>query len=354
MTVFETTDAPAPRLQFVSHILRRNRLLISLVALHLLCAMAVGQYLGISYWSSTTPALLSIVIKLFSFMFASFLIFRFGVAVFVARPKKPIHWMLNDWKSKLTDMEKAPDALISFLCIVVLVITYSFLKNTIHALNPFLWDVQFVQIDHVIHGGTDPWEILWPILGHPRLTTALNFAYHLWFLLIYIGVCMACLDRRNPTRSTVFLVAFVLCWFVGGNILATVFASVGPVYYEAFGFSDRFAPQLELLRASHEISPVWSLAVQDMLLEGFTEREFAKGISAMPSMHVATSALLALYGFTYARWLGWLMTAFAFVILLGSVHLGWHYAIDGYASIIMVFGLWWVAKKLTARFGPET
>jgi hypothetical protein len=28
------------------------------------------------------------------------------------------------------------------------------------------------------------------------------------------------------------------------------------------------------------------------------------------------------------------------VILVGSVHLGWHYALDGYASIVAVIVLW--------------
>ena len=332
----------------------RNRLLLSLVALQIACAIAVSLYVGRSFWDSSTPILLGISLRLLCFMFANFILWRLGVAIFVVKPQKPIHWMLQDLRTKLTDVEKAPDVLICFVSIVALIVTYTFLKNEIHSLNPSLWDTQFAQWDRFLHGGVDPWTLLRPVLGSPVITTALNAAYHIWFPMLYIAVCVACLDRRDPIRSTVFLVAFVLCWFVGGNVIATVFASVGPVYYEPFNLGTDFVPQMELLRQSHEISPVWALKVQSMLLDGFQNSGLARGISAMPSMHVASSALLALYGFTYSRWLGWGLTVFTFVILLGSVHLAWHYAIDGYASILLVLFFWWLAKRFTARFGPGT
>ncbi|WP_074736280.1 phosphatase PAP2 family protein [Ruegeria halocynthiae] len=287
-------------------------------------------------------------------MFANFILWRLGVAIFVAKPKKPIRWMLQDLRTKLTDPEKAPDVVICFVSIVALIVTYTFLKNEIHSMNPILWDSQFAKWDRFLHGGVDPWTLLRPILGSPVVTTAVNATYHIWFPMLYIAICVACLDRRDPIRSTVFLVAFVLCWFVGGNVLAIVFASVGPVYFEPFNLGTDFVPQMELLRQSNEISPVWALKVQNALLDGYQNSGFARGISAMPSMHVASSTLLAIYGFTYSRWLGWGLTVFTIVIMLGSVHLAWHYAIDGYASILLTLFFWWLAKKLTARFGPET
>ncbi|WP_171210139.1 MULTISPECIES: phosphatase PAP2 family protein [unclassified Ruegeria] len=350
--MFKTVDVPASSVAFGTAFWR-NRLLLSLVGLQLVCAVAVSIYAGRSFWDASTSLMLGLSFKLFLFMFANFVLWRFGVAVFSIRPAKPIKWLLHDLWSKLTDPQKAPDAVLCFGSIVALIASYTFLKNEIHAVNPSLWDAEFARWDRWLHGGFDPWVLLWPIFGSPYVTTALNVAYHMWFPMLYIAVCVACLDRRDPNRCTVFLVAFVLCWFVGGNLLATVFASVGPVYFEAFGLGLEFAPQMEMLRQSNEISPVWSLSVQNMLLEGYHNAGPARGISAMPSMHVASSVLLAFYGFSYARWAGWALTGFAFTILLGSVHLGWHYAIDGYASGLLMVFFWWLAKKLTARFGPN-
>jgi membrane-associated phospholipid phosphatase len=78
------------------------------------------------------------------------------------------------------------------------------------------------------------------------------------------------------------------------------------------------------------------------------------GISAMPSMHVGTSVLFATLGFASGkRWLGWLLTGFASLIMIGSVHLTWHYAIDGYAgAVIAIFG-WWLAGRLIDWARPD-
>ena len=38
------------------------------------------------------------------------------------------------------------------------------------------------------------------------------------------------------------------------------------------------------------------------------------------------------------------------VILVGSVHLGWHYAVDGYAGIVMAMVAWWLAGPIVARW----
>jgi membrane-associated phospholipid phosphatase len=71
------------------------------------------------------------------------------------------------------------------------------------------------------------------------------------------------------------------------------------------------------------------------------------GISAMPSMHVGTSVLFAILGFSAGKkWLGYLMSAFAFLIFIGSIHLGWHYAIDGYAGAAIAVVCWWVSGKI--------
>lgn len=348
-----STDLPQQPTNLVGAI-RRNRLLISIVAFHALCAAAIGFYVGESFWTSTAPKILSVFSTLSMFLIANYFLWRLAVAVFVIKPDKPIHWMVRDLRSTISDKTKTADFLACFLSVLVLVLTFSYLKDKIPDVTSYSWDPLFAQLDRVLHGGHDVWTLLWPVLGSPYVTTVINAAYNGWFVLIYMAVCLACIDRRDPDRSMVFLVAFALSWSVGGNLLAMIFASVGPVYFEAFGFGDTYAPQIELLRQSHEISPVWALEWHQLLYDGHFNDGPVKGISAMPSMHVSSSVLLALYGFTYSRWLGAALTVFATVILLGSVHLAWHYAIDGYASIVLALALWWLSKKLTKRFGPST
>jgi membrane-associated phospholipid phosphatase len=44
------------------------------------------------------------------------------------------------------------------------------------------------------------------------------------------------------------------------------------------------------------------------------------------------------------------MTAYAVLIWIGSVYLGWHYATDGIVGASMTIGLWKLSGKLAEPF----
>jgi membrane-associated phospholipid phosphatase len=73
------------------------------------------------------------------------------------------------------------------------------------------------------------------------------------------------------------------------------------------------------------------------------------GISAMPSMHVAGAMLFALLGWRTNRFLGIALTINVALILMATVFLGWHYAVDGYASIVGTLVIWWAVGALIRR-----
>jgi membrane-associated phospholipid phosphatase len=135
---------------------------------------------------------------------------------------------------------------------------------------------------------------------------------------------------------------------LGGAVAATAFSSVGPVYYGMLGLEpDPFAPLLDFLHTTNAKVPLGAVGAQTLLWDSYTGKVYPYlGISAFPSMHNALAALLVLVGWRIHRILGVLMTIFAGLILVGSVHLAWHYAVDSYAGILIAVLSWWIAGQL--------
>jgi membrane-associated phospholipid phosphatase len=68
----------------------------------------------------------------------------------------------------------------------------------------------------------------------------------------------------------------------------------------------------------------------------------------MPSVHNGLALLFALAAFRLNRLAGWVLAAYAFFIWLGSIHLGWHYALDGIAGAALTYGIWLVCGRIAA------
>ncbi|WFL77874.1 phosphatase PAP2 family protein [Altererythrobacter arenosus] len=224
--------------------------------------------------------------------------------------------------------------------------SFSLIKSSIPLINDYGWDARFIEWDRALHGD-DPWRILQPILGFPIITSILAKLYHAWFLLIYFGsMYFAFLveDRRLRYR---YLFSYFVMWTIGGMAMAVGFASVGPCFLEPVFGSTYFSEQMRYLYAANDIYPVDVLEVQQEILNWYETKNYGlgRGISAMPSMHVALAFLFFLGIRRVSKLAGWFFGIFAFLIQIASVHLGYHYAIDGYVSIVLVGGVWWAMGK---------
>ncbi len=226
---------------------------------------------------------------------------------------------------------------------------FAVLKGAIAVLEPFSWDPEFSWLDRVLHFGKLPHEWLMPFLGGDVSLFVFNFFYNLWFVFLVASMLTASITVHNSALRHQYLMSFMGTWFFGGFLMATGLSSAGPCYYDLAGFGDTYLSLMAHLRAANADLPIWAVDTQTMLWDGFTgERSGSAGISALPSMHVATAVLFALAARRVHPLLGKAMWVYAGLIFVGSVMLGWHYAVDGYAGAGVAV-LFWMLCGLYAR-----
>jgi hypothetical protein len=200
-----------------------------------------------------------------------------------------------------------------------------------------LYDDHFRMADVLIFG-RDVWLISYS--WYPEIATEVleNF-YNLWSLTMVSVLTMVALFA-SPRGVLHFYIGMFLTWIIGGTLIANAWPSVGPVYYDHFGFGSDFVPLMENVR--HYLGSSSGLFERIDYLKftkGGTYVPAGGGISAFPSMHVG---VVLVFVVASRRFL-FLSIPYAFAIWIGSIHLGWHYAVDGLASVPVVLLSWWLA-----------
>ena len=234
---------------------------------------------------------------------------------------------------------------------------FSAAKQALPAITPFAWDARLAGWGATLDGGRPLWQHLQPVLGKPRITVLLDGFYHrAWTTLLLATFVWTALSTNRETQQR-FLVSFVLVFLVVGNILALAWSSAGPPYlaFVAPSANSQFAGLFAYLRSVDAQSPLLSVRGQHALWSFYTHqsRGLGFGISAMPSVHVASGVLVALFGFRISRVLGTALSLVAVFTFISSVALGWHYALDGYVGAIAGGAVWWLAGRMVSPVNPQ-
>jgi len=221
---------------------------------------------------------------------------------------------------------------------------FSTIKRLLPEIVPFWADPAFAAMDRALHGGLDPWVLTHAI--HIPGDVVQMIYLNLWSAPAFLFPLFAAIDP-DRNRAARAMILFVVAWAFLGNLVAVVFMSAGPVFHDRLLGADDFAALNRAIAAD----PLLAAGVgvtQEALWAFYAEGRNAlgSGISAFPSVHVATVTAIALYLVDIRR--GFMPVAVVLVALFQflSVYSGWHYAVDGYASVLVLVSLWvWLRRR---------
>jgi hypothetical protein len=232
---------------------------------------------------------------------------------------------------------------------------FGVLKMLLPIYAPFAWDDAFAAADRALFFGRQPWELTHALLAGFPATLAIDRIYTLWIMALSVAITGFSLFVPRYDRARFFL-AFTAAWLLLGVVGAWLFSSAGPCYAALVGASSAgdFAPLMDRLAAmSATRTPLGAVEWQQVLWDAHAEHRhgFGMGISAMPSLHNAVAMLYALALPRFGRAAAIAGWVFAVLIFIGSIHLGWHYAVDGLAAAAAMLAIWWAAGRYLARSG---
>jgi len=215
--------------------------------------------------------------------------------------------------------------------------SFTALKSAIPRITPFYFDQYLASFDRWIHFGVDPWRIV-HFLGLFEQSAVFDFVYfRAWLFATTIMLLYIIYFDQDSRRRARYLFLYVFTWILLGNILAVIFSSAGPIYVERLTGDPAFRDLTSSLIASGYGDSSF-FAIQNRLWGDFSagKQQLGSGISAFPSVHVGIASVVALYLSERSKWLIAPGAGFVVLILAGSVFCGWHYAVDGYVSIVIV------------------
>jgi hypothetical protein len=347
MTMTLPSLITAPRFTRLRQALQPEAPVLCLLAAYALAASLLLPGLRQGAGPGLAEILINLGVQWLQFL-VYFLVFRAFHFAFVARVENPLAQVANECKQ----LQRYPRFLFMLVLFFGFVFLYGNFKAAIPEFNPFSWDESFMRADRWLHAGRLPHEWLMPLFGGPLSIWFLTQAYNIWFVIMWLMVLGFAWETTKPTLRLQFFVAYFALWALGGSLGGTLFASVGPCFYGPLGLTpDPYAGLMEHLRAINLVLPLETYTTQEALWQRYASGSNF-GISAMPSLHNASTFLMMLAAWRIRPIYGWVMLAYTLIIFLSSIMLGWHYALDGYVGWAMAGLLWWGSGHLARWWKP--
>lgn len=296
-------------------------------------ALAVAQYLGSLHGVAATAIVAVYVNRVLTLapfvIIGSLIVFLLVCALRLERA--PLAALRNIVRRRFPNPAVAGSAVIALLLMPVLMGAFGALKMLMPLSRSFDWDDSLALGDKMLFLGFHPWQLTHALFGGELATMAIDLVYAMWVPTVFVAIALA--SVAPPLQRARFFLTFGASWLLIGVFGAYALASAGPCYAALIGASSapQFAPMMDRLHEISTLRPLNTVVWQSMLWNAHVSREyqFAMGISAMPSMHNAITVLYALMFWNSGPLLRYGSRIYVALIFIGSIHLGWHYALDG-------------------------
>lgn len=317
--------------------LRADLVLYAAVLIYLLLGaaylLAMGHSLAAEYdvYAFGCTALCCLVLPYFSLVLGA------GRIVGAAKRRRSLAWRT------LVAPRRVGRSVAGIVLMLVLLLLfeamYMSVKTSMSAAD-FPFDELIADVDRSLHLGAAPSQWLaflrtgWLLHLVETNYDAIWFPFWVWTLYWF------CVTPRAEALRVRFVMTFMLAWVLIGNVVAGWVLTAGPALYGlATGDHDRFADVTAFLQST----PNATAATQDYLwtMHAAGTSGLGSGISAFPSMHVAVTTVCALFLSEFDRRLRVPAWGYVALICASSVYLGWHYAVDGYAAIVLTIAIYW-------------
>ncbi len=241
---------------------------------------------------------------------------------------------------------RVPYYVLATLAYGVILIAHFNVKMSMNMVNPWRWDKLYWNVDEALRPVVDASFAIHR--GVDLVLPGGDLLYFFAFIAMFgSSIFVHSMGRFIIFRKVIFTAMLV---HVLGALAYLVMPAVGPFIYEKGANAVETARQLHMMGSYEALMAggrPW------MASEG-SHYLFA-AIGAMPSLHVASSAVFVYYALKYERWLGYCYLPLFFFIIAEAMATRWHYVADVIVGVAVTALAIWICsivfKPIEAHHG---
>jgi hypothetical protein len=218
------------------------------------------------------------------------------------------------------------------------------IKLWVHAINPHLYDAEYMAVDQALRPLIDGARAVHGAIA--ALGGPVDRLYLFAFLAMFGCSIIIHSSRSFPVFRRVILTAMLV--HVLGGLSYLIAPALGPFIQES-GVNALEAQRQAFMLGAHDAAlsggkPWFGLHGSEFL---------ATGLAAMPSLHVASSAVFVYFAWVHERWLCYFYLPLFSFIMIEAVATRWHYLVDIVAGLGLTALAIIIVERCFRRYAPE-